>query len=143
MKRHFTLIFTAVVGIILMSSCKKIENKPKDTISLLTAHKWQLVDESGWNLPKESLGNNIIELKNDGGLVYYDNKEGSNDIFLVNKWSLSSDKKRIIETLPDDSKTETEIVEVTDNTLRIRYKDANHLGEPMTIEETYQKFKKQ
>ena len=143
MERQYLTIFTIVFGLVIMGACKKIEKKPKDTVALLTAHKWQLVEETGWNLPKESLRNNIIELKNDGGLVYYENIEGSQDIFLINKWSLSPDKKTIIETLPDDSKTKTEIVEVTDNTLKIRYKDSNHLGEPTMIEETYQKFIKQ
>lgn len=137
------MILTLILAGIFATSCQEEEQQPKDTTTLLTAHKWQLVEESGLNLPKESLGDNIIELKNDGGLVYYEQEDDTENVFQENKWTLSDDEKKIIEILPDDSKNESEIVEINDKTLKIRYTEANPGGELMTVIETYRKFTKQ
>jgi hypothetical protein len=106
---------------------------------LLTAHKWQLTFEKGLNLPSESLADNIIELAPNGELVYYENREKVN-LFTKNRWELSKDGKKIIEILPDDSRIESEIVELTNNVLKLTYKESDGLGGTIQVVEQYEKF---
>lgn len=134
MKKTLFVIFSVLV----LTNCNQ-SAEPVNKLSLLTSHKWQLVSESGLNLPAESLNDNIIELKKNGAFVYYENKLAKG-VFTENKWQLSPDEKKLIEILPDNKKIESEIVELSANTLKVRYTEPDGLKGMNTVEETYVKF---
>ncbi len=122
-----------------MPACLPEDDMPQSTQALLTSHKWQLVEESGLNLPQESLRDNIIELNANGSLIYYENEENI-QVFTENSWNLSEDGQKIIEVFPDDTKIISDILEVNTHTLKLRYKEANGVGEYTTVVETYHRF---
>jgi hypothetical protein len=132
----FTYLLFIAIGLF---SCNQQTQAPQNMSELLTAHKWQLTFEKGLNLPSESLADNIIELAPNGELVYYENREKVN-LFTKNRWELSKDGKKIIEILPDDSRIESEIVELTNNVLKLTYKESDGLGGTIQVVEQYEKF---
>ncbi|GAB4402121.1 MAG: hypothetical protein OHK0053_25750 [Microscillaceae bacterium] len=124
---------------IIVSACEQQARAPQSIEKLLTAHKWQLVKEEGLNLPSEALQDNIIEMTPQGDLVYYEGKEEIS-VFTKNRWKLSPDEKKVIEILPDGSTIESEIIEITPQTLKLRYHEEDGLGNNNTIIEQYQRY---
>ncbi len=136
LQTQFILTLFIAVGLF---ACNQQVQAPKNMSALLTAHKWQLTYEKGLNLPTESLLDNIIELASNGDLVYYENREEVN-VFTRNKWELADDGTKIIEILPDGSRTESKIIEITENTLKLTYTESDGLGGTIQVIEKYEKF---
>lgn len=137
-------VLILVVYTMIMGACT-VENKrinQEDPLVLLTSHSWQLIEEKGLDLPKESLPSNVIHLKEDGKIVYYEDSEKSKE-FIVNRWKLSEDKTKVIEILPDDSKVESEIVVLDKDMLKWKYKESDGLGGENLVVETYRRYKQQ
>lgn len=137
MKKY--IVTLALIATFFLGSCAGNYEQAKSISYLLTAHKWQLVEETGLNLPKGALGDNIIELSHEGELIYYNDAEKVTR-FTKNKWFLSKDEKKIIEIYPDESEIETEIVSIDNQTLKLKYLELNGNGEPVTVLTTYRKF---
>ncbi|MCU0444314.1 MAG: hypothetical protein MUE85_05300 [Microscillaceae bacterium] len=134
----FTLITVAILA--FLSSCQQVENNPQDPKALLSSTKWQLTAESGLNLAADFLADNIIELKDNGNLVYYDKAEKLK-IFTETRWRLTEDKKKLVEILPDGTQIQSEIVELNDTTLKLRYEEPTGNGGKSLVTETYTSFR--
>ncbi len=134
-----TLSISCIFIILGLFSCNQQAQAPKNLSELLTAHKWQLTFEEGLNLPSESLRDNIIELAPSGELIYYEDKEKVN-LFTKNRWEISKDGQKIIEILPDGSRIESKIIEVSDKVLKLTYEEPDGLGGIIKVIERYEKF---
>lgn len=137
MKKYKLALF--FLFMISVSACQMDEARPVSIVDMLTDTKWQLIEETGLNLPKESLNDNIIELSPDGQLIYYLDKKNVN-VFTKNEWKLSADQKKIVESLPDGTEVESEILVLNENILKVRYQESDGLGGYVVVTETYQKF---
>jgi hypothetical protein len=137
-----TKIFTLVIisTFAFLSACQQVENNPQDPKALLSSTKWQLTAESGLNLASDFLADNIIELKDNGNLVYYD-KDKKLKVFTETRWRLTEDKKKLVEILPDGTQIQSEIVELSHNTLKLRYEEPTGNGGKSLVTETYTSFR--
>jgi hypothetical protein len=134
----FTLVIISILA--LLSACQQVENNPQDPKSILSSTKWQLTAESGLNLASDFLADNIIELKNNGNLVYYDKAEKLK-VFTETRWRLTEDKKKLVEILPDGTQIQSEIVELSLHTLKLRYEEPTGNGGKSLVTETYTSFR--
>lgn len=141
-KIKYFLLVTSVLALILVTYGQWSSPQSHSVKNILMSQPWQLIEEQGLNLAKETLADNIIEFDEKGSLIYYLGRDEMK-VFTENKWKLSADQKQVIETLPDDSEIRCTIVQLNANKLVLQYKEQNGSGDWMSVTETYQRYIKE
>ncbi len=140
-KIKYFLLVTGVSALVLVTYGQWSSPQSHSVKTVLMSHPWQLIEEEGLNLAKETLADNIIEFDEENSLVYYLGRDDMK-VFTENKWKLSSNQKNIIETLPDDTEIRCSIVQLNPEKLVLQYRERDGHGGWMSVKETYQRYTK-